>query len=197
MPHYYSKKQTSQLNLKKINIKLKKIQFELYSGSGVFSKDRLDKGSKLLIENALIEPKDYVLDLGCGIGVIGISLKLLYPNIKVKMLDINNRAIKLCRKNIKLHHLDDIAVVNSNLYEKVDEKFDTILVNPPQTAGRQVCFNIIVQAPKYLKKKGILQLVARHNKGGKVLEEKMQEIFGNSEQIAKGSGFRVYISKKN
>jgi 16S rRNA G1207 methylase RsmC len=197
MPHYYSKKQTSQLNLKKINIKLKKTQFELYSGSGVFSKNKLDKGSKLLIENAIIEPKDYVLDLGCGIGVIGISLKLLYPNIKVKMLDINNRAIKLCRKNIKLHNLEDIDVVNSNLYEKIDEKFDAILVNPPQTAGREVCFKIIEQAPNYLNKKGLFQLVARHNKGGKVLEKKMHEVFKNSEQIAKGSGFRIYVSKKN
>ena len=197
MPHYYSKKQTSQLNLKKINIKLKKMQFELYSGSGVFSKDRLDKGSKLLIENAVIEPVSSILDLGCGIGVIGISLRLMYPRIKVKMIDINNRAIKLCRKNIKLHNLNKIDVVNSNLYEKIDEKFDTILVNPPQTAGRDICFNIIEQAPKYLKKNGSLQLVARHNKGGKVLEKRMLKVFGNSEQTAKGSGFRVYISKKN
>jgi len=197
MPHYYSKKQTSQLNLKKINIKLKKMQFELYSGSGVFSKDRLDKGSKLLIENAVIEPGSSILDLGCGIGVIGISLRLMYPRIKVKMIDINNRAIKLCRKNIKLHNLNKIDVVNSNLYEKIDEKFDTILVNPPQTAGRDICFNIIEQAPKYLKKNGSLQLVARHNKGGKVLEKRMLKVFGNSEQTAKGSGFRVYISKKN
>ena len=40
----------------------------------------------------------------------------------------------------------------------------------------------------------LLQIVARHNKGGKTLMEKMDEVFGNVKDIAKKSGFRVYIS---
>ena len=195
MPHYYSEKQTSQLNLHKIKIKLKKIQFELYSASGVFSKDRLDKGSKLLIENAIVEDNSYILDFGCGFGVIGISLKLMYPSIKVKMLDVNKRAVMLSKKNIKLHNLEDVSVVKSDLYDNIDEKFDSIIVNPPQTAGREICYKIIEQAPEYLNKKGNFQLVARHNKGGSEFEKKMLAVFGNCKQIAKGSGFRVYVSK--
>ena len=58
---------------KKIKIKVKDIQYEIYSGSGIFSKDRLDIGTKILIENCIIKDNWSVLDLGCGIGVIGIN----------------------------------------------------------------------------------------------------------------------------
>ena len=87
----------------------------------------------------------------------------------------------------------------SDLYHKLSGKtFDSILVNPPYVAGRKVCFKIIEEAPLYLKRGGSLQLVARHSKGGKILGERMKDVFGNMEFLAKGSGFRVYYSvKKN
>ena len=195
MPHYYSEKQAGELKPFKIKIKLKKLDYELLSASGVFSKKELDKGTKLLIENCLVKDGDDVLDIGCGYGVVGISLAKLY-NIQVLMTDVNERAVKISRMNVKKHNLKNIKVKKSNLYEKIDEKFDVILSNPPQTAGKKVCFDIIEGAKENLKKGGSLQLVARHQKGGKELEKKMKSVFSKVEQIAKGSGFRVYVSEK-
>ncbi|MCM2325761.1 MAG: methyltransferase [Candidatus Woesearchaeota archaeon] len=192
MPHYFSQKQDS-LKLAKIRIVLKDRAFDLFSGSGVFSKDGLDVGSRFLIENCILGRS--VLDLGCGIGVIGIALKLKDPGLAVSMVDINENAVAISKKNIKLYDLK-IDIKLSDLYSRVDGKFDTILSNPPQSAGRKVCFEIIEKAPLYLNDSGTLQVVARHNKGGSVLEEKMQEVFGNVRQVAKGSGFRVYLSTK-
>ena len=197
MPHYYTKKQTSKLRLKKIRIKVKDIEYDIFSGSGVFSKDKLDLGSKILIENCLIKNNWGVLDLGCGTGVVGISIKKIYPSLKVLMIDINERAVELTKKNIELHNLKDVEVRKSNLFEKINEKFNTILVNPPQTAGKDVCFKMIEKSKKHLIEGGILQLVARHSKGGKILSEKMKDIFGNVNTIAKRSGYRVYVSEKN
>jgi 16S rRNA (guanine1207-N2)-methyltransferase len=74
--------------------------------------------------------------------------------------------------------------------------FDTILLNPPQTAGKKLCFELIEESKAHLKKDGLLQLVARHNKGGKDLSKKMLEVFGNVEPTAKEAGFRVYVSKR-
>ena len=175
MPHYYSEKQDSELNLKKIEIRLKQISFSMYTTGGIFSKGRLDTGTRLLIENAQIGKNDDILDLGCGIGVVGIAVKLMHPEAKVTMSDINERAVMIALKNVKTHNLG-IEVLKSNLYEKINKKFDTILVNPPQTAGREVCFAIIEGAYTHLEKSGSPQLVARHKKGGSMLEKKMQEV---------------------
>ena len=193
MTHYYSEKQTSAKRLKKITIRVEDMQYELYSASGVFSKDKLDRGSRLLIENARIQEGWSVLDMGCGIGVVGISVKMLHPSTEVVMVDVNERAVEISQKNVHLHKLD-IETKKSDIYSTVNRKFDTILVNPPQTAGKDVCFAIIEGAKERLKPGGCLQLVARHKKGGRSLEEKMQEVFGKVEYAAKGGGYRIYIS---
>ena len=73
---------------------------------------------------------------------------------------------------------------------------DTILFNPPQKIGKQGCFDLISDCYSLLKKSGSLQLVARHNKGGKVLRSYMEELFGNVSDLAKSGGFRVYYSEK-
>ncbi len=179
----------------KINIQLKSGSFELYSGSGVFSKKKLDKGTEVLLNYVIIKDEWNVLDLGCGIGVVGIAIKKLYPETQLTLTDINMRAIKLTKMNAKLHNLE-MKIFQSDLFKKIKEKFDTILTNPPQTAGKDVCFKIIEDSSEFLKKDGILQLVARHNKGGKTLSEKMESVFGNVDTVAKKSGYRLYISKK-
>jgi len=97
--------------------------------------------------------------------------------------------------NVKAHKLDNVEVIVSDKFKKIEGKFDTILVNPPQTAGKQLCFEMIEKSKEFLKKTGTLQLVARHNKGGKTLSLKMQEVFGNVKDIAKKSGYRVYLTQ--
>jgi len=195
MTHYFSEKQESELKLKKIRTILRNREFEFYSGSGVFSKNKIDNGTALLINKCIIKPKWHILDLGCGYGAVGIILKKLF-DIKVDMIDINQRALQLTKKNAKLHNVE-VNVFQSDLYSKIKEKYDSIIVNPPYVAGRKICFQIIEEAPEHLKKNGLFQLVARHNKGGKRLSEKMKEVFGNVETIAKKGGFRVYVSTKN
>ncbi|MEK6916334.1 MAG: methyltransferase [Nanoarchaeota archaeon] len=195
MAHYYSEKQDSELNLREIEVRVKQKVFKMHTANGIFSKNRLDNGTKLLIEKAEIGEKNQVLDFGCGIGVVGIVVKSIYPETKVIMSDINERAVELSMKNVKKFNLDN-QVIKSNLYDKIKTKFDTILVNPPQTAGKLVCFSIIEGAFSHLNKTGTLQLVARHKKGGQTLSKKMEEVFGNVMDLAKGSGYRIYLSKK-
>ena len=77
--HYYSEKQKSTLRLRKINTVLRGISFEFNTGSGVFSKNKVDKGTALLANNMLINKDDNVLDLGCGIGILGIVAAKCFP----------------------------------------------------------------------------------------------------------------------
>lgn len=196
MSHYFSKNQTSELRLKKISAVLRKKQVEFYTGSGVFSKDKVDLGTQLLINKSVIYSNTEVLDLGCGYGAVGVSIAKFCPTTKVLMTDVNQRAVKLAKMNIKLHKLGNANVKQSNCFENIKKSFDIILLNPPQTAGKDLCFKMIEESKNHLNTNGTLQVVARHKKGGKSLKEKMLEVFDNAEEIAKGSGYRIYLSKK-
>lgn len=195
MPHYYSQKQTSPFSQKKIAFSAHGKDFTFRSASGVFSKDRVDRGTSLLAEAMLISGGGKALDIGCGIGVLGIVASSLGAD--VTMSDVNERALSLARKNIKGNGIQNASVVMSDLYANIpDDNFDVILSNPPQSAGKGVCFAIIGGALAHLKKGGSLQLVARPNKGGKTLARKMEEVFGNVSVAARKSGFAVYLSRK-
>lgn len=196
MEHYFSEHQKSPFTLRQIWYTINNIQFEFKTAPGVFSYKQIDKGSELLLKKAIIQNGWRILDLGCGYGFIGVVLAKLFPQSYVVMTDINRRSCKLARMNIKLNTIVNAEVKHSDLFSAIHEKFDAILVNPPQTAGKQLCFKIIEESPKYLKTDGLLQLVARHNTGGSQLQKKMHEVFANVKDIAKKGGFRVYVSKK-
>ena len=189
--HYYSEKQQSAYNPFLIPIHLPEEKFELYSASGVFSLKKLDKGTEVFLK--YMQPSGSVCDLGCGYGVVGIVLLKRKLASSVFFIDSSERAIKLTKKNLELLGFKGQAKV-SNIFEKVPDTFDTILTNPPYTAGRKVCFEFIEQSKDHLNKGGSLQLVCRRQKGGDVLEAKMKEVFGNVEVIGQKSGFRVYKS---
>lgn len=199
--HYYFEKQTSPLKLKKIKAFLRGHNLEFFTAPGVFSKDKIDKGTEILINNSIIKNGWSVLDMGCGYGAIGISTAKAFPNNKITMSDVNERALKLTKINIKLNNINNknknIKIIKSDIFDKIKNKFNTILLNPPQTAGKKICFKMIHDSKDHLKKKGLLQLVARHNKGGKALSEKMKEVFGNLTTITKKSGYRIYVSENS
>jgi 16S rRNA (guanine1207-N2)-methyltransferase len=195
MEHYYSKKQNSSINIKKISQRIRGILFEFYTSSGVFSKARVDKGTLILAENMELKENSKLLDIGAGIGILGI-VAAKSANSKVIMSEVNSRSVMLSKKNTKLNDVS-AHVLQGDLYQKVkDQDFDTILSNPPQSAGKEICFNLIKGAKKHLKSKGNLQLVARNNKGGSSLGKKMQEVFGNLKVTAKKSGYWVYFSER-
>jgi len=192
--HYFTKQPLSELRVHKIKVNINGKDYEFFTASGLFSLKKLDKASRLLINKSIINDKWKVLDLGCGYGIIGICLKILYPNIDLTMSDINKRAIMISKKNINKHNIK-AKILQSAGFENINNKFDTILLNPPQAAGKSVCFSLIKNSKEHLTKDGILQVVGRHNKGGKTLSDYMKEIFGNVDDSVKKSGIRVYVSK--
>lgn len=194
MSHYYSQVQKSPLNEEKISVKIKNKEISLFSASGLFSKSNLDNGTRCLIENYSLGDAKKVLDLGCGYGVVAVWVKL-NNDVEVVASDVSIRAVEYTVKNCKLNKVD-VRVVLSDLFSKLDEKFDLILTNPPYVAGRDVCYSFITESFLHLNLNGELQLVARHQKGGKMLEAKMFEVFGNVDVLGKSSGFRVYRSVK-
>ncbi|RLI64684.1 MAG: 16S rRNA methyltransferase [Candidatus Asgardarchaeum californiense] len=195
--HYFTEHPKSQFKMFKIPVSVRGVHLQIYSATGIFSNKKLDFGTKVLIENMIIKKNSKVLDLGCGYGIIGIVYAILSPSSHIFLVDINERAVFITKKNVEMLRLKNCTVLQSNLFEKLqNEFFNIILTNPPITAGLALCFKLIEESYKHLNPDGIFQFVARHKKGGRRLMEKTIEIFGNCEVITKKGGFWVYVAKK-
>ena len=195
MKHYFTKKPEIPLRFRELQGIIRGKELVFTTGTGVFAKKRLDKGGLLLANESIIKKGWKVLDLGCGYGMVGIAIAKALPSAEVILVDINERAVNLARNNAKRNQVK-ITVKQSDVLSNVKETFDTILLNPPVKAGNELCFRMIEESKNNLKKNGLLQVVARHRRGGKAFRTYMEEVFGNVETLARGSGFQVYVSKK-
>ena len=94
MSQYFDNDKNIKSEKKNIKFNFKNREYCLISDNGVFSKDKFDYGTRLLLENIDIEKlSGRVLDLGCGIGVVGIILVTINKSINIDMIDVNERAI--------------------------------------------------------------------------------------------------------
>ncbi|MDO8480435.1 MAG: methyltransferase [Nanoarchaeota archaeon] len=192
--HYFSRKPRASNHPGKVYLRIDESLFLFHTDASVFSKDRIDKGSKLLIKECRLPEKGDLLDLGCGYGPVGIAIAARHPELKITLSDVNQRALELAKKNAEENKVK-VEIVESDLFGKLGT-FDVILSNPPQHAGKELCIKLIEESKNHLNKGGTLQLVVRHQKGGRHLSEKMEEVFGNMEDIARQSGYHIYLSKK-
>ena len=169
-------------------------KFIFLTDNGVFSKDGLDFGSRLLLETIpLEEVGGKILDMGCGYGVFGIVIGKL-AQTQVDMVDINLRAIHLAQRNIKENRVSNINVFESNVYENISGKYSTIVTNPPIRAGKKVVYDIVMGAKDYLEKDGKLFLVIRKEQGAKSLIVDLQKIY-NVSVLEKKKGFFIIECK--
>lgn len=168
-----------------------------YTDLGVFSKKEVDFGTSLLLKTIEISPKNAkVLDVGCGYGVIGITLAKMNPDIFIEMIDINQRALNLTQKNLILNNILRAKVYESNLYEKVDQLFDLIVSNPPIRAGKRIVHEIITSSINHLKPKGSLWIVIQKKQGAISALAKLKEVYSVIETITIDKGYYIIKATK-
>jgi 16S rRNA (guanine1207-N2)-methyltransferase len=195
--HYFAEHPKSKARFGLIRTYLRGRPFEFLTSSGVFSKNRIDLGTRLLTESMVLPEKGCLLDIGCGYGVVGISAAVFNPDLHVVMVDVNRRAVWLARQNIVKNYVGNVEARRGNLYEPVEELvFDCVLSNPPVSAGMETVKAIICGAPEFMAKKGVFQMVVRSKVGGKRLRAFFEQAFGTVEVLARESGYRVLISQK-
>lgn len=196
--HYYSNKPEVKSEPKSWNFTLKGRTFRFTSDRGVFSRDEVDFGSRHLIET-FTEPsvEGEILDVGCGYGPIGIALAATYSERKVVMIDVNERAVDLARMNAKHNSIDNVEVIQSDLFENVDGMaFAAILTNPPIRAGKKVVHHIFEQAYEHLIPGGELWVVIQKKQGAPSAMEKMKELSFEVNVEAKEKGYYIIKAKK-
>ncbi len=195
--HYFAAAPKSPAKLGVLRTTLRGKSFEFLTASSVFSKKQVDLGTRLLIEAMVLPEKGEVLDVGCGYGAVGISAAASNPRLHVVMTDVNERAVRLARQNTKKNKVRNTEVLGGYLYEPVkDSMFNCILSNPPVSAGMSTVKALITQAPKVMAENASFQMVIRSKIGAKILPRIFAEAFGNCQVLARKSGYRVLIAKK-
>lgn len=194
MSHYFTDNRDLSHDYKEINLQFENISFSFMSDSGVFSKNKIDEGSRLLIEAVYknqIEGK--CLDLGCGYGIISIVLKKLL-NIDVYGVDINPRAVELAVKNAMKNKLD-IKYYVSNGFDKINDRFNNIILNPPIRAGKEIIYKLFDDSYEHLIENGFLWIVIRKQHGAQSALKKLNEKF-ECEIINKEKGYWLIKAMK-
>ena len=177
-------------NVKSTFCVVKGHKFTFLTDNGVFSKDGLDFGSRLLLESIpLDEVGAKVLDMGCGYGTIGIIINKL-TNHDIDMVDVNLRAMHLAKRNAKENGCSNINIFESNCYQNITSKYNTIITNPPIRAGKKIVYEILMSAKKYLEQDGKLFLVIRKEQGAKSIISDLEKEY-NVEILEKKKGFFV------
>ena len=189
MGHYFTNENLPS-KIQKTECSVLGNKFIFLTDNGVFSKDGLDFGSRLLLESIpLEEVGGKVLDMGCGYGVFGIVLNRMLE-CTVDMVDVNLRALHLTEMNVRENHCQNITVFESNCYQNIHSKYSCIVTNPPIRAGKKVVYDIVMNARDYLEKDGKLFLVIRKEQGAKSLIVDLQKQY-TVEVLEKKKGFFI------
>lgn len=192
MAHYFTNENTKS-NEKIIDCIIGGVSYKFITDNGVFSKKGLDFGTRSLLESldlSLINGN--VLDFGCGYGPIGIHIKKNTKSI-VDMIDVNNRSLALAKKNAELNKVD-VNIFHSDIYEKVDKKYDFIISNPPIRVGKDILYKILFGAKEYLKENGRLIIVINKDQGAKSTMKDLANLYEVT-LLNKNKGFYIIEAK--
>ena len=170
--------------------------YEFLSDNGVFSKNKIDFGSIILLETYLKSRGNIqsFLDVGCGYGFLSIVLAKEL-GITGMGIDVNLRALDLAKDNAKLNQVS-VSFKESNIYENVTDSYDLIITNPPIRAGKKVVLNILLEAKEYLHSNGELWAVIRKDQGAKSIIKEISDTY-IVEIKEKNKGFYVFCLKKH
>ena len=193
MSHYYINDDKLESKPRLISFTMDGKTISLMSDNGVFSKNELDQGTEILIRSLL--PLDLygdILDLGCGIGTIGLTLAYLLPHVNLICVDVNTRALALAQENAKRLKISNrVRCLQSDVYSGVEGQFNYIVSNPPIRAGKKVTYAMYEGALEHLIDGGSLIIVIRKAQGALSAKAYLESIFSNVRILEKKKGFYV------
>jgi 23S rRNA (guanine1835-N2)-methyltransferase len=165
--------------------------------SNLFSREKLDVGTRFFLEHLPSNVKGTLLDLGCGNGVVGIKARCLSPEAKIIFSDQSQMAIDSALINydqqIGLKVSPEPHFVWTNCFENQPENsLDWVLCNPPfhqqQVVGDEVAWQMFIDSKAALKTGGSLRVIGNSHLG---YQAKLKKLFGNSRLVAQNSKFVI------
>ena len=189
MSHYFIADETLEHDYQTFDFHVRGVSLKLTTDRGVFSRNFVDFGTRVLLDNLTFDHVKKALDLGCGYGPIGLFMARYDESVNVVMTDVNERAIELVKKNISENKIKNAQVILSHAFELIDDTFDLIVTNPPIRAGKETVFEIYEGAYEHLDKGGLFYVVIQKKQGAPSSVVKIENLFGNCTVVNKTKGY--------
>lgn len=189
--HYFSEEPEVESARKRIAVTLPDGSFEMETDTGVFSHGRVDAGTKfLLLEAPELPERGDLLDLGCGAGVIALTMARRRPECRVWAVDVNARARRLTSDNAATLGLRNVTVAAP---EEVpdDVSFAAMWSNPPIKVGKSELHDMMRRWLPRLSTDGVGVLVVNKNLGSDSLQKWLIEQGHPTKRLASRQGSRL------
>lgn len=168
---------------------------EFWSEPGVFSWDRIDPGSQLLLDH-LPSLEGSGADIGCGIGVLARAVMAKGRCRRLILIDIDRRALDLALKNVSSPNVEALWI-DIRTARTLPSNLDFVVMNPPFHDGgeedRNLGHTFITKAAAMLRPGGVLWMTANRHLP---YEPTLTSLFETVEQIAQAQGFKIYSATK-
>ena len=197
--HYFSATPGGELVPRTISVQLAGRHLELTTSNGIFSPQRVDAGTQVLLGNVPTPPPGgNLLDLGCGWGPIALTLALESPHATVWAVDVNQRALDLVKRNADSLSLDNINAVTPDDVPD-DLAFMTIWSNPPIRVGKNELHAMMMAWLPRLEQGTDAWLVVQRNLGSDSLQRWLQAELPEDFVITRAAtnkGYRVLRARR-
>lgn len=190
--HYFTAAPATPEERRPLTVELAGRRVTVVTAAGIFSPDRVDIGTAVLLAQAPDPPTEgTLLDLGCGWGPVALTLGMVSPGADVYAVDVNERALTLARDNAASLGLKRIRVCRPDEMPG-DVRFASIWSNPPIRVGKVVLHDLLRTWLPRLEADGTAYLVVQKNLGSDSLQRWIATELGMPcERYATSRGFRV------
>jgi len=179
---------------------LENTNYWLTNHANVFSRDRLDIGTRFFLSHLPIKPNATdIIDLACGNGVVGLIAAERNPNARLHFVDESFMAVASAQENFYRAFGKEREVsfqVGDGLSEFAAQSADVILCNPPfhqqNAIGDQIALQLFKQTKNVLKKGGELWVIGNRHLG---YHQDLSRLFGNCTVVASNTKFVIWRAK--
>jgi len=183
--HYFIESPELLTRERELSLEIFGRRLKFFTNNGLFSCDKIDEASLTLVKT-MPELSGTFLDLGCGYGVIGITLAAK-NSIALTCSDINRIALDYAKKNAERNSVS-ANFIHSDGFAEISGGFDNIALNPPIHAGKEIVYRLYEEAATRLNPGGSFFIVIQKKHGAESTIRKLGELFPRVEVLYRKKG---------